>query len=86
MVRTLSGAIPAEPSRGLTGPWRYTRDVLRSDLAHLQSQRARVRLLLEHAFPPASFMQQRYGTRTPWVLPALYVHRLVTGASKWVRS
>ena len=82
----LSGAIPGEPSRVyLEGPVR-PRDVLRSDLAHLQSQRARVRLLLEHAFPPASFMQQRYGTRTPWVLPALYVHRLVTGASKWVRS
>jgi hypothetical protein len=82
----LSGAISAEPSRVyLEGPVR-PRDVLRSDLAHLRSQRARARLLLEHAFPPASFMQQRYGTRRPWVLPALYVHRLVTGASKWVRS
>jgi hypothetical protein len=82
----LAGAIPGEPSRVyLEGPV-TPRDVLRSDLAHLQSSRARVRLLLEHAFPPASFMKQRYGTRAPWVLPALYVHRLVTGASKWVRS
>ena len=82
----LAGAVPAEPSRVyLEGPVTQ-RDVLRSDLAHLQSSRARVRLLLEHAFPPASFMKQRYGTRAPWVLPALYVHRLVTGASKWVRS
>ena len=82
----LAGAVPAEPSRVyLEGPV-MPRDVLRSDLAHLQSSRARVRLLLEHAFPPASFMKQRYGMRAPWVLPALYVHRLVTGASKWVRS
>jgi hypothetical protein len=82
----LAGTIPAEPSRVyLEGPV-TPRDVLRSDLAHLESSRARVRLLFEHAFPPASFMKQRYGTRAPWVLPALYVHRLVTGASKWVRS
>jgi len=84
--RALGESAPAEPSRiYLEGPV-TPRDVLRSDLSLLRSRRARVRLLMEHAFPPVSFMKQRYGTRAPWALPALYVHRLVTGASKWVRS
>ena len=81
----LAAAAPSEPSRAyLDGP--VTRKhVLMSDLAMLRTWRDRVRLVREHAFPPQAFMQQRYGTRARWVLPALYVHRLVAGASKWVR-
>lgn len=82
----LEAAAPAEPSRAyIEGPV-TRRDVLLSDLAVLGTWRARARLVREHAFPPRSFMQQRYGTRARWALPALYLHRLVTGASKWVRS
>ena len=82
----LAAAAPTEPSHAyVTGP--VTRgDVLRHDLAALPSWRARAQLMVEHAFPPAAFMQQRYGGRARWMLPALYVHRLVTGASRWVRS
>ena len=61
------------------------RDVLASDLAELPGWRARARLVKEHAFPPAAFMRTRYGIESAMWLPALYVHRLVTGAFKWLR-
>lgn len=83
--RALAAAAPTEPShRYLEGTVRK-RDVLRSDLAALGSWGDRWRLLREHAFPPAAFIRQRYGVKNPLLLPALYVHRLVTGAYKWVR-
>ena len=81
----LAAAAPGEASRQyLEGPV-HKRDVLLSDLSVLPTWRARLRLLREHAFPPAAFIRQRYGVRNPLWLPVLYVHRLVTGASKWVR-
>jgi hypothetical protein len=61
------------------------RDVLLSDLAALAGWRARMRLLREHAFPPAAFVLQRYGRHSRWWLPLLYAHRLVTGAFRWAR-
>jgi hypothetical protein len=61
------------------------RDVLVSDLSTLPTWGARLRLVREHAFPPASFVLQRYGMRNRLWLPALYAHRLVTGAFKWAR-
>lgn len=61
------------------------RDVLLSDLKHLRGWDARLRLVREHVFPPAAFIRQRYGVRSSWLLPALYLHRLVTGTYRWVR-
>lgn len=82
----LAAAAPHEPSRAyIAGPV-TRRDVLLSDLAVLRSWRDRVRLLREHAFPPAAFMLQRYGTSARWLLPALYAHRLATGGSRWMRQ
>ena len=81
----LAAAAPTEPSLAyVTGPV-SKRDGLMTDLAALPSWRHRVKLLREHAFPPAAYMQQRYGTHARWLLPALYVHRIATGGSKWVR-
>ncbi|MBA2304155.1 MAG: nucleotidyltransferase family protein [Acidobacteria bacterium] len=82
----LAGAMRDEPSKAYAEGPVSKRDVLLSDLALLGSWRERVRLVKEHAFPSPAFMQQRYGTSRRWALPALYVHRLVTGASKWVRQ
>jgi hypothetical protein len=62
------------------------RDVLRQDLERLPSWRARLTLLREHAFPPAAFMRSRYQVHSSLWLPALYAHRLVTGAYKWIRA
>ena len=81
----LAAAVPEEPSRVyLQGPM-HKRDVLVSDLSTLKDWRSRLRLLREHAFPPAAFIRQRYGAGNPWPLPALYLHRLVSGAFRWVR-
>lgn len=82
----LGAAAPGEPSRSYVEGHVRKRDVLLSDLRLIGSWRARVQLVREHVFPPAAFIRQRYGTNTRWLLPALYLHRLVTGVSKWVRT
>jgi hypothetical protein len=81
----LSSAAPLELSRVYVERRITRRDVLLSDLAHLGSWRARLRLLREHLFPSSSFMRQRYAS-SRWPLPALYLHRFVTGAARWSRS
>lgn len=86
VAEALAAAAPNEPSKIYVDRPLSRRDVLLSDLAVLPTWQERVRLVREHAFPPAAFIQQRYGTKARWLLPALYVHRLVTGASKWGRS
>ena len=82
----LAGAAPHEASHAYVEGPVTRRDVLLSDLKVLDGWPERIRLMREHAFPPRAFIQQRYGTTIRWLLPALYLHRLVTGASKWVRS
>lgn len=82
---TLATAAPAEPSQQYLRGAVRKRDVLVSDLKRLKSWRARLRLLREHAFPPVTFIRQRYGITNPLLTPALYVHRIVTGAYKWGR-
>ena len=81
----LSTAADGEPSRVYLDGRVSKRDVLVSDLKLLGTWRDRLKLLREHAFPPAAFIRQRYHTTARWLLPAFYVHRLVTGAVKWVR-
>lgn len=82
----LAAAAPGEASRIYVDGPVTRRDVLLSDLAHLGTWRARIRLLREHVFPPPAFMRQRYGTHVRWPLPALYLHRFLTGAARWHRS
>ncbi len=82
---TLAISAPAEPSRVYLQGTVHKRDVLVSDLSALGDWGSRLRLLREHAFPPAAFIRQRYGVDNPWPLPALYLHRLMSGAFRWVR-
>lgn len=84
--QALATAAEHEPSRVFLERRVSKRDILVSDLKTLASWSARVRLVREHLFPPVAFIQQRYGTRGKWMLPALYAHRLITGASKWGKS
>ena len=81
----LQSAAVREPSRRFVMDGFNRRGVLWSDLAVLPAWGDRLRLLREHAFPPAAFIRRRYGVTSPVWLPALYLHRLVTGAYKWVR-
>ncbi len=80
----LSHAAPGEPSRAYLAGAVRKRDVLLSDLSVLD-WRSRLRLLREHAFPPAAFIRTRYRRHRRWPLAALYLHRLVSGAARWVR-
>ncbi|HTM27269.1 MAG TPA: nucleotidyltransferase family protein [Vicinamibacterales bacterium] len=74
----------SEPSASYLAPELRRVDILRSDLLAL-GWRARVRLLREHLLPPPEYVLRSYGTRHTALLPALYVHRIVRGAFKWVR-
>ena len=82
---TLAQSAPSEPSRVYLQGTVHKRDVLVSDLNALRNWRSRLRLLREHAFPPAAFIRQRYGVDNRWPLPVLYLHRLVNGVFRWVR-
>ena len=57
-------------------------DGLLSDLRVL-SVRDRIRLLLEHALPPADYMRQKYGISSRRSLLASYARRLATGIPRW---
>ena len=57
---------------------------LASDLRALGGW-AGARLIREHLFPPAEYMQEMYGVRSRALLPAFYLRRILSGASKWVR-
>lgn len=85
VVTRLDAAGRSESTRRYVEDAVPKRDVLVSDLAALPTWGARLRLIREHVFPPASFVLKRYGVRSPLWLPALYAHRLVTGAFKWAR-
>jgi len=82
----LDEASIGEPSRIYLEGEVTRSDVLVSDLKALPTWSGRLRLLREHLLPPPAFIRQRYGTDTRMMLPALYLHRLITGASRWVRS
>ena len=60
-------------------------DVLVDDLRHLRRWRDRLRLVWEHVFPSPSYMLESYALSNHAFLPALYAHRLVAGAWKWLR-
>jgi hypothetical protein len=66
------------------GPWTLAR-VLRLDLNALPGWRARARLLREHLLPSPSYMRTRYGVASNFLLPSLYVWRVLAGAPKWLR-
>ena len=59
--------------------------ILKEDLAATPGWRRRARILQERLFPKPAFMYERYGTRSTAALPFLYLHRIVTGAPRWVR-
>jgi hypothetical protein len=80
-----SGAASETSSAYAAGRVR-NRDVLISDLKVLKGGRARLQLLRQHVFPPAKFMRERYATSATWLLPGLYLHRLLTAIVKWTRE
>jgi hypothetical protein len=73
-----------EPSRRFLGG-QSRLGALVSDLRHVRAWRDRWRIVQQHVFPPPAYMFQMYGTDSVPLLPALYTHRVIAGAWKWVR-
>ena len=74
-----------EPSAAfLEGPLSLA-GILKADLKATPGWSTRARLVREHLFPPRAFMFERYETRRAAALPFLYLHRIVSGAPKWLR-
>jgi hypothetical protein len=55
------------------------------NLRYLRGWRARTRFVAGHLFPPAAYMLNAYRARSRGWLPALYAHRMVRGAARWLR-
>ena len=83
--RALAGTSGAEPTAAYLDPRLRKVDILWSDLHALGGWRARVKLLREHVVPTPDFIRQSYGATSTILLPLLYIHRLLRGASKWFR-
>ncbi|HJR60738.1 MAG TPA: nucleotidyltransferase family protein [Vicinamibacterales bacterium] len=74
-----------EPSAVFLEPHASRIDELLSDLRALPGWSRRIRLMCEHAFPPPSYMAGMYTVSNRALLPALYTHRIVRGAWRWLR-
>ena len=83
--RALAGTPGAEPTAAYLDPRLRKVDILWSDLHALGGWRARVKLLREHVIPTPDFIRRSYGATSTILLPALYIHRVLRGASKWFR-
>lgn len=75
----------AEPTARYLQPGLNRLDLLKLDAQHLTGL-SRLRLLREHLFPPAGYMLRKYNTSRRLLLPALYLHRAVSGAWKSASS
>jgi hypothetical protein len=71
--------------RSFGRPGRRILDVFLSDFISTRNWRARTRLLREHLLPPRSYMRALYQTEQTWAIPALYLHRILTGCPRWFR-
>ncbi len=85
-IERLSEAGRREPTRRLLEPGRSVLGDVIVNLAALPRWRDRAQLLREHLFPPASFIRASYGPRPTFLLPWLYVRRILSGGSRWIRD
>src|SRR5262249_32264931 len=75
----------SEPSAIYLTPGRGWRHELVDNITHLPTWRGRLQLLKEVPFPSRSYMTRAYGIGGAigvFLLPALYLHRLTTGAAR----
>ena len=72
------------PARAFLRTGRTRVDDLVSDLRALRGWRSRLRLLVEHALPPAAYIRHAYGVQSAPLTALAYLHRLFGGAA-WFR-
>ena len=85
-LRNVEARNGREPSAAYLHPDMRKVDVLLSDLVALKSSRQRWRLLREHVFPPAAYVQKVYGVSDRALLPVFYAWRFIEGARAWFRQ
>ena len=74
-----------EVTRSYLDPRQRRARLLRAELGALRGWRARAQRLRQLAFPPATFMQARFGTRSRLALPWLYAYRAARGVARLFR-
>jgi hypothetical protein len=79
----LGQAVDDEPTAAFLRPRRHAA-VVAQDLAAMPTWGSRVRLLRQHAFPPATYMRGVYAPASSLPLPLLYLRRAWHGARKWL--
>lgn len=82
----LAGHLEAEPSSIFLKTVRSRSGVIFSDLKALSSWQDQVQLILEHLFPPVSYMKEKYSIKNPIWLPLLYVYRIARGCVSSILS
>ena len=60
-------------------------DRIWGDLLAVPGWRNKIRLALEHLFPPGDYMRHRYGQSSQLLLPFLYLHRALKGLVRIMR-
>ncbi len=79
-----TGAGGREPSAAfLRSGWRPI-DTLDSDLRALGGWKAKSTLIREHLFPPVAYIRRAYDVSSPALVSLAYVHRIATGAGRWI--
>lgn len=68
----------------LGGPLRQI-DIQRSSFRHLRTWKARWQFVRQHVFPAPRYILDAYQVGNRLWLPALYAHRLLRGAVRWLR-
>ena len=79
----------AEPSAGYLRPGRRWRHELVANVTSLPQWQDRLRLVREVLFPPTEYMRQTYriaGVSGHFLLPAMYVRRILSGGWKVLRG
>lgn len=61
-------------------------DIQFMNFRNLRGWRARCRLVRQNLFPASSYVLKAYNVANRAWLPALYVHRIVSGVPRWFRS
>lgn len=81
----LEGHAALEPSARFLRSRPTKFGILRSDISALPGWRPRIRLVLQHLFPPAAYIRRTYRIANPALIPFAYGYRILAGAARWFR-
>lgn len=77
---TLHAKTEEHKPQGKTSRWQHYYISLQS----IPSLRGKARMIREHLLPRPAYIMHKYQTSNHWLLPYLYIHRIVTGFKKYL--